>query len=187
MSAPPRRPARQVCPLCSRDDRIEIEAIGPALWRYTCWNDRHPRGAYVWQATATERVNQPAMEGKTAELGLYEDLPRCLVQGEAYVEYGVVEHRYGELRPQVYQRLIADYSHTRIERNKPYTASVFIALALGRLADLGDVLYRVGPATGYWTYNEVISYWALPPGPEDADNPVTWERFCELNGLDPLV
>jgi hypothetical protein len=140
MSASIGRPARQVCPLCSRDDQIDITAIGPGVWRLTCHSSRHPDGPYTWQATATERVNEPAMEGKTAELGLYEDLPRCLVKGEAFVEYGVVEHRYSQLRPDVYQRLLDDYSHTRIERHKPYTASVFIALALGRLADVGDVI-----------------------------------------------
>jgi hypothetical protein len=126
------------------------------------------------------------MEGKTAELGLYEDLPRCLVKGEAFVEYGVVEYRYSQLRPDVYQRLLDDYSHTRIERHKPYTASVFIALALGRLADVGDVLYRVGPATGYWAYNEVISYWALPPGPAEGGDPLSWETFATEAGLNPL-
>jgi hypothetical protein len=114
------------------------------------------------------------------------DLPQCLVEGESFVEYGVVEYRYSELRPDVYRRLLSDYSHTRIERHKPYTASVFIALALGRLADLGDVLYRVGPATGYWAYNEVISYWALPPGPAEAESSISWAQFCAVNGLDPM-
>lgn len=170
------RPARQVCPLCASDELV-VESIGPMVWRYTCPNRRHAGGSFSWQGTATDRLDEAAVEGKTADLGLYEDLPHCLVPGEPFVEYGIVEHRYSELRPVVYRQLVDDYSHTRIQRNKPYTASVFIASALGRLADRGEVLYKGGPATGHWVYNEVISYWALPPGPESDADILTWERF----------
>lgn len=181
---PPPRPIRQVCPLCSRDDSINIEPIGPGLWRYTCSNTRHPNGVYSWESTATDRVEKPAAEGKAAQLGLYDDLPRCLVPNEPFVEYGIVEYRYSVLRRDVYQQLIRDYSHTRIERNKPYTASVFIASALGWLADHEETLYRVGPATGHWAYNERISYWALPAG---GSAMLTWEEFARQQGLDSYV
>ena len=97
-------------------------------------------------------------EGKAAALGLYEDLLHCLMPGEAFVEYGVVEHRYESLRPEVFQRLVEDYSHTRLGRNKPFTASVFIALVLRRLAERGEVLQTVVQATGPWSHNEVIYY-----------------------------
>jgi hypothetical protein len=179
------RPARQVCPLCARDE-LDIEPLGPLLWRYTCTNARHPGGSFSWQGTATDAVDEPATEGKAADLGLYEDLPRCLLPGEPFVEYGVVEHRYGELQPRVYQQLIDDYSHTRIERNKPYTASAFIASALGWLRDRGDLLHTVGPATGHWSYNEIISYWALPPGPRSGDPMLTWEEWGHTNRARPL-
>jgi hypothetical protein len=130
-------------------------------------------------------MDEPAMEGKAADLGLYEDLPLCLIANEPFVEYGIVEHRYSEMRPAVYQRLLDDYSHTRIQRYKPYTASVFIASALRKLTDLGDVLYRVGPATGHWAYNEIISYWALPPGPAEETRILAWKEYAERLGLDP--
>jgi hypothetical protein len=176
-------PARQVCPLCSRDD-LKITALGPALWRYTCSNEgRHGnQGVISWDGSETDRLALP--EGKAADLGLYEDLPRCLFPGEGFVEYGVVEHRYSERCPRLYEQLLQDYSHTRIERNKPYTASVFIALALGRLADRGEVLYQVGLATGYWSYNGVISYWALPSGSTDWEQ-TTWLKYATSRGLDP--
>lgn len=184
MNRPP-RPARQVCPLCARDDLISVDTIGPGLWQYTCTNGRHPDGSSRWQSSVTDRLDEPAAEGKAADLGLYEDLPRCLVPGEAFVEYGIVEHRYRDLRPDVYEQLVRDYSHTRIERNKPYTASVFIASALGWLKDHGEVLHRIGPATGYWSYNGAISHWALPPGPGDSSEMFTWEDFAPKVSLDP--
>jgi hypothetical protein len=186
MSAPS-RPARQVCPLCSRDDLIAVEPMGPGVWQYTCANRKHGSAGFAWQATATQRVDEPPDDDKAARLGMYDDLPACLVPGEPFLEYGVVEHRFSQRRPDVYQKLIDDYSHTRLQRRKPYTASVFIALALGRLAKHGEVLYRVGPATGYWSYNEVISYWALPPGPVDVGVRLTWAQYAEANGLDPLA
>jgi hypothetical protein len=167
-----------VCPLCARDDPIRIEPIGPGLWLHTCENKRHPGGSFSWQGTATERLDEPAVEGKAADLGLYEDLPLCLVRGEPFVELGIVEHRFSQLRPSVFQQLLDDYSHTRIQRYKPYTATVFIASALRKLFDFGDVLYRIGPATGHWAYNEIISYWALPPGPDTDAEILTWEEYA---------
>jgi hypothetical protein len=41
MSRPP-RPARQVCPLCSRDAPIRVEVIGPSLWRFTLREQASP-------------------------------------------------------------------------------------------------------------------------------------------------
>jgi hypothetical protein len=183
VSAPP---GKQLCPLCTRDDLISVQPLGPGVWQYTCLNKKHPGGSFGWQATAAETLYEPPTDDKAAGLGMYDDLPLCLVPGEPFVEYGVVEHRFSQLRPEVYEQLIRDYSHTRLGP-KHFTASVFIALALGRLAKHGDLLYRVGPATGYWSYNETISYWALPPGPDTDDRRLSWEQFANHEGLDPLV
>ena len=49
-----------------------------------------------------ERIDRAEPEGKAAELGLYEDLLRCVVPGEPFVEYGIVERRYEELRPEIF-------------------------------------------------------------------------------------
>jgi hypothetical protein len=46
------------------------------------------------------------------------------------------------------------------------------------------MLVRWGPATGYWSYNVGISYWALPPGP-GRDEVLTYVEFAEREGLDP--
>src|ERR1051325_1017995 len=115
-------PARHVCPLCTRDDLIDVVTLGPGLWRYTCSNSKRHRsgGPYTWEGTATSRVGEEA-SGKTEELGLYADLPLCLVSGEAYVEYGIVEYRYSRLRPPIFRQLLDDYGHTRLERGREDT------------------------------------------------------------------
>lgn len=156
--------------------------LGPGLWALTCPGGGHE--PYRWEATAADRTDEAGASGLAAEMGLYDDLPRCLVAGEPFVEYGVVEHRYSELRPRVYEDLLRRYSHTRIERNKPYTTSVFVASALSWLLRHGDVVVTWADATGYWSYNGVISYWALPPGPAEADR-LTWVEYATANGLDP--
>jgi hypothetical protein len=46
-------------------------------------------GAFGWQTTVTDRIDDPPTDDKAARLGMYEDLPVCLVAGEPFVEYGV--------------------------------------------------------------------------------------------------
>ena len=176
-------PAHQLCPLCGRDDPITIEPIADGIWRYTCSNTvKH--SVYTWSGTATSAMDDPTTDNKAEGLGLYSDLPHCLVPGEPFVEYGVVEYRFSLLRPDVYAELIDDYGHTRQGPMK-YTASAFIAKAMGTLADRGEVLYKPGRATGYWAYNSGISYWALPPGPENPNEVLTYREFAMREGLDP--
>ena len=176
-------PAHQICPLCGRDDLVAVEPIADGVWRYTCPNtSKH--APYSWTGTATSGMDETATENKAEELGLYQDLPHCLVAGEPFVEYGVVERRFALLCPEVYTRLIEDYGHTR-QGPKKYTASAFIAKAMGTLADRGEVLYKSGKATGYWAYNSGISYWAMPPEPADPDSILTYREFAEREGFDP--
>lgn len=70
------------------------------------------------------------------------------------------------------------YGHTAIAAAR-YTASAFIAATLGHLSRTGHVLYHSGPATGRWSYNGQISWWALPPAPEWSDR-TSWTDL-ELN------
>jgi hypothetical protein len=127
--------------------------------------------------------DSPPDNNSMREFGLFDHLPECLVQGEPFVEYGVVEHRFSKLFPEDYQKMIDQYSHTRLGPTQ-YSASAFIAKALGILADWGVVQYREGRATGYWSYNGTLSYWRLPD--ENAKpGVVTYEEFALQNGLDP--
>jgi hypothetical protein len=182
------RPARQVCQVCVRDDSITVDAIGPGLWRYTCSNRRrHPDyKPWPWLSTATDKLDEEATDDLASELGLYDDLPQCIIRGEPFVEYGIVEHRYSQHRPKVYGELVDKYGHTR-QGPKRYTASAFIAAALGRMAARGEVLYQEGRATGYWAYNGTISYWALPPGPAQSDPTLTYNDYAKEAGIDPLA
>ena len=56
------------------------------------------------------------------------------------------------------------YGHSAVKRAQ-YTASAFLAKTLGDLSRSGDVLFHEGPATGRWSYNGKISWWALAPKP----------------------
>jgi hypothetical protein len=180
--ASPLIPPILVCPDCAHDDDVSV-LVAPAgdEWIYTCRYAGH-RTPVDWTKKRVAEVE--AADGIMAELGLYEDLPRCLVSGEPWVEYGIVEHRYKLLRPEVYfGHLLPKYSHTAVGP-KSYTLSAFLAHALSRLRALGDIDYRWGKATGYWDYNSQVSYWALVPVPPD-EPVVTWSAFATAEGLDP--
>lgn len=172
------RPARQVCKLCGRDDDVTTKTLAPGLWSYHC-----AYCSFEWHSSTAVDDGLADAEGITAELGLYDDLPKCLVPGEPFVEYGIVEYRYERLRPKVFAQLLERYGHVRIAP-KHYTTSVFIAMALGWLRDRGEVLCEWGPATGSWDYNGIISYWALPPGPGDGAR-TSWLEFARREGVAP--
>ena len=57
---------------------------------------------------------------------------------------------------------------------KKYTASAFLARALGDLSRTGSTLFHPGKATGRWAYNTDISWWALAPEPEWSQR-LSWE------------
>jgi hypothetical protein len=178
------RPKRSVCSLCVlNDDAITTLHLGDGVWQHTCRGPGHtePR---VWQEESEAGVDELALEGLTLEWRLYDDLPKCLVPGEGFVEYGVVEHRYKLLNPSRYSFLVDRYGHTR-QGPKNYTATSFIAGALGRLGRRGDLDAKFGDAaTGYWSYNRTISYWMLPKSAAHKCR-TTWEEFAHANGLDP--
>jgi hypothetical protein len=177
-----KQPPRPICALCGYDDYVQSAHLGDGLWEHRCSGPQHV-DARTWQETVGGSVDELALEGLAQEWGLYDDLPRCLVPGEPMVEYGVVEHRYKELNPACYRALVARYSHTSLGP-KNYTASSFIAGALGRLLKRGELEAIFATATGYWSYNGTISYWALP-GSSPESTPLTWEAFARGRGIDP--
>jgi hypothetical protein len=178
--------ARQVCPMCGDDDDVVAFPKGVGQdWVYTCTAKRHA-SPYQWAVKVEERGD--GREGITAELGLYDDLPRCVVPGEPWVEHGVVEHRYKLLRPDIYfDELLPRYGHVADDwGRKPYTVSAFIAKTLGQLHREGAFAWQEEKATGFWKYNGRISYWAVPPAPP-VDQRLTWASFASTQGLDPAV
>ena len=110
------------------------------------------------------------------EFGLFESLPHCLNAGEAFVEYGVVEYRYRQLKPDMFKDIVTKYGHRAIETGRPYTATTFLASALKLLANRNEVELRWGPATGFWTYDGTVGYWALAPA--SSYELLTWETFA---------
>jgi hypothetical protein len=64
------------------------------------------------------------------------------------------------------------------------SVSAFIAGALGKLAREGILAFHGDRATGFWSYNGGIGYWALPP-PPPTNQLFTWAEFAAMNGLDP--
>lgn len=178
----PRRPPRQVCQLCLDDEEyLAWDVEGPGLWRYTCANPVHPDG-HAWLTTGGDPIGAGGQDGISHQLGLYDDLLTCVISGEAYVEYGVIEHRYAVANPDTYKHIVGLYSHTGFGTPVNYTASALIGSALGKLSRDGLLLRRPCPATGFWKYNDVLNAWALPPGPAD-DTIVSWVDHAAAHGI----
>ncbi len=179
----PRRPNRQVCPLCSDDDPALVgwEAEGPHLWRFTCTASRaaHP---YSWLTTGSDNLGSGGHEGIAAELGLYEALLTTFEVGEPFVEYGITECRYARANLDVYTELVATYSHHALGP-KNYTASSLLGATLGQLRREGVLVGVLLKSTGYWSYNGVLWAHALPRGPRGGSS-VTWAEYAGTNEMD---
>jgi hypothetical protein len=105
-----------------------------------------------------------------------EPLLACVVQGEPFAEFGVVEFRFRQRHPQLFRAHVREQGHV-LTGTRLYTASaVRFGVALSRLARSGDLVSRYGPATGAWAYNGQMTYWAVPPVPNG--ELLTWVRYC---------
>lgn len=172
----------EVCPRCAETDDIERSTTPDAVTLLTCHNPRH--APFTWPEYVEPEGTQ-GREGLGEELGIYEDLPATLRADEPVVEYGILEYRYALAHPSEYGQLIDRYSHTALGPTK-YSASAFLARALGQLSREGTVVFRAVKATGRWSYNGDISGWCLPGTPaESSDEILSWGDFAVSNGLDP--
>jgi hypothetical protein len=173
---------RQVCQLCALDDFVSAVPLGPEAFQYTCtYSKKHPTGKpHTWEGTAEEPFkNSPESEGPAADLGMLEALPACIHEGEAWVEYGVVEHRYAKLNPDAFEELRQRYGHRVLGPtiSPHHTASAYIARVLGMLRDRGVLAFYYAKATGEWSYNGSISYWAKPPPGPPHSQRLTYEAY----------
>jgi hypothetical protein len=105
----------------------------------------------------------------------------CLEKGEPFAEYGIVEHRYRMMRPDTFAQLLATYGHRAIEIGRLYTTSSFLASALRILANRGELELRWGPATGFWSYDGTVSYWALAPA--SLQEMLSWASYAATEGI----
>lgn len=159
---------RQVCPLCADDEFVTSVPLGPGIFDYVC-TATHLRtnGAFEWQGTAEAALgSDEAHEGLAVELEMKQQLLACLVAGEPWMEYGVIESRYAESNPADFARLLDVFGHRILGpvRNPRFTASAYISMILGQLRGQGDLVSFTAKATGPWAYNGTLQYWAKVPG-----------------------
>lgn len=161
------------------DGRVELMDITDLGEAWVACEDGHQ-----WVLPAPLPVSEDGVGrgGMLEELGVYQTLIDVLVPGDPFVEYGVVEHRFATAAPRLYADLVQRYGHTALAPRR-YTVSALLAGALAGLAADGSVTRTSGPATGRWSYNTQISYWALSPA-EDR-TPLSWTDFAAGVSIGP--
>jgi hypothetical protein len=177
----PTRPPIQVCQLCAVDDFVALESTGPDLWQFRCAHGpQHPDRDHVWSPTPAAFF-ESGRTGVGEELGVYDDLLRCVEPNER-AEYGVVEHRYSEVAPASYRELLSRYGHTSLGPTR-YSTS-FLSHALAQLYREGALARTDVPATGYWHYLRIVPAFAKPEANPDIET-TAWTAFATRHGIDP--
>jgi hypothetical protein len=173
------RPARQICQVCAHDE-VDVVLVDD-VWLMICEDGCHPR--YEWNPTPEARLTGSYRNGLGQELGVYDALLDCVVDGLA--EYGVVEHRFAERSRSAYDFLVNRYGHTAKPGPSRYTASAFLGGALGQLWREELVDGGWGPATGYWSYNGEVGAYG-PPGTSVESEILSWEDYAvDVLKVDP--
>jgi hypothetical protein len=160
---------------------VKVVGIRAGKWLFVCTRTSKHAQPYKWTSSDLAPTEDDAEPGVMESLGLFDDLPHCLDKEEAFVEYGIVEYRYRTLRPEPFAQLLNAYGHHAIQVGRPYTTSSFLASALRILADRGELELRWGPATGFWSYNGTVSYWAVSPA--GTDKMWSWSSFADAKGV----
>lgn len=154
----------RVCPLHGDEAVVGVALGSEGLLEFTCDRTRghHHPGMYVWPDTPDLPEGSGA-GGMGAELGWATELPAALGQYRGrWVEYGVVERAYALANPRDFATVVARFGHTAQKEHGRTTASAIIAAALGVIsARSAAVHYRRSRATGRWSYNSDVSWWAL--------------------------
>src|SRR5262245_54220895 len=111
-------PPSVVCPMCALQDHLRPPTSVPeGGWQFICEGHTPP---WLFEVTSkTEETKYPS--GVAADLGLYDDLPKCVSDPGTFVEYGIVEYRYSTAHPSEYDHLVRTYGH-RKKQPSPYTA-----------------------------------------------------------------
>ena len=149
------------CNWCGSDEFTEFDAAsGVAI----CSGPGH-LGERMWEPESEPVSLKPLADGIAAELGLYDDLLKCLYKGE-WAETGVVEHRYGTDHPTEYRWMVDRWGHVAYGPRR-YSVTSFIGTTLGALSHAGAVSSRAAEATGFFDYNGIIGYWTPQPVPDE--------------------
>lgn len=175
----------RTCPRCFTSDEVTQQKSIDGLWTFTCdYRTKHEDGVpHVWDDS-----NEPGSSDGDVRQSLSPylgPLRACLLPDEPYVEYGIVEWRFRSIAPRLFADLVAEHGHTRLNPiPSKKSTSAYLAQALGLLAADGELVRVYGTATGTWSYNGQVTYWAVPPGPP-ATSRLTWKQFAEQSGIDP--
>lgn len=167
---------RQVCPFHGDEDVLGVPTgDDDGSLTFICPRSKGhiEPGPHSW-LYVPQPEGLPSLDGYAAELGLARELPTAIAQYRGtWIEYGVAERAYALRCPDEFAAIVSRYGHKAITP-KQYTASAFLAGVLGVLSRHGTVLYHPGPATGRWSYNEVISWWAVAPEPDWETSRLSW-------------
>ncbi len=175
----------RTCPKCFTADEVTQRKSIDGLWTFTCdyRSEHEDAAAHVWDAS---NEDSPVEGDVRQSLSPYlSPLRACLTPDEPYVEYGIVEWRFRALAPRLFSDLVAEHGHTQLNPiPSKKSSSAYLAQALGLLAADGELVRVYGPATGAWSYNGQVTYWAVPPGPPTTSR-LSWKAFAAAEGLHP--
>jgi hypothetical protein len=167
------------CPRCGRDAAVTSITAPGGGQLYTCWFSHEGEGHISWQTASTSETTISS-DGVTAELvDPFEQILRSLPH--VLVEYGVLEYRLRLDYPEFFASHVAARGHYLTGSGQATASSVRFAAALLRLDRAGVVTYEMRRATGAWSYNDKVSYWALMPRPP-VGAVLTWAAYCEQIG-----
>lgn len=175
----------RTCPKCFTADEVTQRRSIDGLWTFSCdYGSKHEGGdAHVWDDTNDAGSSDgDVRQSLTPYLS---PLRACLQPDEPYVEYGIVEWRFRGVSARLFAELVEEHGHTRLNPiPSKKSTSAYLAQSLGLLAADGELVRVYGTATGTWSYNGQVTYWAVPPGPPTASR-LSWKAYAAAEGLDP--
>jgi hypothetical protein len=171
------RTIRGMACIAGDDGRVDLVAVTDLGEARVACEDGHE-----WVLAAPIAIaDSNGRSGLLEEFGVYQALVETLRPDDPFVEYAVVEHRFADANPRLYADLVGRYGHTALGPRR-FTVSSLLAGALSLLVRDGGVARDSGPATGRWSYNGQVSYWALPPASEAPST--SWVNYAMDRGID---
>lgn len=152
------------CPRCFQADDVSYQRLPDHVIMYHCTNRHQDGEPHDWLVTREESapMTLAAVDGVVGDL--LEPLLACLEPGEPFVEFGVVEYRLRQRDLDLFRRHVAERGHVLLGTRRVTASAVRFGVALGMLARAGEIVGRLGRATGAWSYNARVNYWARLAG-----------------------
>jgi hypothetical protein len=167
------------CPRCFSADDVSFRRLPDKMVQYHCSARHSSDGEHSWLASMSSVSWTPeGIDGVTDEL--LDPMFRSVLPDEPFVEYGVVEYRFRLSYPELFAAHVRDRGYVMLAPGQATASSVRFAATLGRLARTSELVSVYGPATGAWSYNSQVTYWARPPAPTGAH--ISWSAFCSQLG-----